>query len=283
MAVKTSKQSKKDTVKKVLKQQPAQAAPDMQQRNLQKWNLRFAFLLVAEAVAIVAVGGGQTVPVTTQYLAIDPLATEAAGHQVLAAATRHLFDVPLALVVAKFLVIFALAYLLAGTLWCGKYQAWLARGVNKLRWAALGLGGGVMAVAVAMLSGVSDLVYLWLIFGAVVLAGVCALSLELLGPGRRLRRLLATGAVLGALLPWLVFIGNAVAAALYGGTLPNFLYYIYISMFLLSSAGVLAGYLRIKQRGRWADTLYTERMFMALNFVAASVLALQIFAGALQP
>lgn len=123
---------------------------------------------------------------------------------------------------------------------------------------------------------------LWLIFGMVVMAGASAMAVELLGPGRNLRRLLAAVAVFGAVLPWLVFAGAMVAGGMFNGSLPNFLYYIYGSMFLLTVAVGLASYFRIKQRGKWADTVYAERMYMLLGFVAVSVLAWQIFAGALQ-
>ena len=45
----------------------------------------------------------------------------------------------------------------------------------------------------------------------------------------------------------------------------------------------LALYFRLNQRGKWASATYTEKMFMGLSLVAATVVALQISAGALQP
>jgi hypothetical protein len=46
-------------------------------------------------------------------------------------------------------------------------------------------------------------------------------------------------------------------------------------------AGALATHFRIRSKGRWADGYYTEGAFMTLGFVAMSVVAWQIFAGAL--
>jgi hypothetical protein len=237
--------------------------------------------MLLQAVAIVVFGGSQTVPITAQYLANDALASEAAGHQVLALATRHLADVPLSWVAAKALVIFAIVYLIAATVWRSKYEAWLDRGVNKLRWVGLGAGGGALAVTGAVLSGVSDIVYLALIFGAVFVAAMAGLAAELLGPDRRMRRLLVGSGLVAGILPWGVVIASLVGVCLYDGTLPTYLYYVYGSTFLLTVAVCMAGVFRLEQRGKWADTIYAERMFMILGFLAATVLAWQIFAGAL--
>lgn len=250
---------------------------------LRSWNIRLAALLALEAVAVAVIGTSKTVELTTQYLAKDALATEAAGKEVLSAATRHLADVRLAWIVAGFLLVFAVAYLLAATLWRKKYEAWLERGVNNLRWVALGVGGGVAMTVVAMLSGVSDVSALALVFGSVVLASLLAASVELLGAGRRLRRLLGLGALLGVFLPWLLLARIAFGSIMYDGALPIYLYFVYASVTLLLVAFGLAVYFRVKKRGKWLDTDYTEKMFMGLSFATATILALQIFAGALQP
>jgi hypothetical protein len=274
MAEKTLKKQKTTS-------KPKQLISDEERRSLRTWNIRFAVLLALQAIAIVVIGTHQTVPITTQYLATNTLLSEANGHQVLALATRHLVDVPLSWIVAKFLVVLALVYLLAATVWRKKYEAWLERGVNKLRWLGFGVGGGVMAVAMATLIGVSDIATLWLVFGAVVLVGGLAAIVELIGADRRLRCLAAWMAGFGAILLWLLFIVSLIGVFAFNGSLPTFVYYIYASMFLLSGAVALATYMRVTQRGRWASTVYAERMFMVLAFLAVTILAWQIFAGTL--
>lgn len=249
---------------------------------LRKWNLRLGLVLVLAAVAVLVAGSSKTVELTVQYLATDTLSSQVAQQEVLAGATRHLADVGLAWIVAASLLSFAVAYLLAATVWRKRYETWLSRGVNKLRWAGLGVGGGFALVAVAMLSGVSDVAVLALIFGSVVLAGIFAASVELIGEGRRLRKLLAAGAIASIALPLVIFVANIWGAAMYGGSVPAYLYYIYASLALLLLAVGMALYFRIKRRGKWADTLYSEKMFMSLGFVAAIILAMQVFAGALQ-
>ncbi|HEY5805984.1 MAG TPA: hypothetical protein VIS56_01190, partial [Candidatus Saccharimonadales bacterium] len=248
----TEKVAKAPTQKsKVTKQMPK--AEGEGRNSLSAWNLRLGLLLVAVAAAAVVAGGSKTVQLTNQYLAKDTLASEAAGHEVLAAATRHVADVRLSWIIAGFLLAFAVTYLLAATLWQKKYAAWLSRGVNKLRWAGFGVGGGIIVVTLAMLSGVSDISTLALVFGSVVLAGLLAASVELLGSGRRLRRLLAFGAILGVFLPWLISTANISGVVMYDGAVPAYLYYVYASATLLAVAVGLATYFRIKQRGKWAD------------------------------
>lgn len=240
-------------------------------------------MLLLLAVAVVVFGNSTTASFTTQYLAKDTLSSEAAGHEVLATATRHLWDVNLSWLVAKLLVIFGVVFLLAATLLRKKYEAWLDRGVNALRWVGLGVGGGAVFTTVAMLSGVSDVSTLCLIFASVALAGLLTATIEFVGPGRHVRRLLAIGALVAVFVPWLIFVRTAGAVVMFDGSLPMYMYYLYASGTLLVVAVALATGLRIKQRGKWADTFYTERMFMVLTFIVATIPALQIFAGALQP
>ena len=38
-----------------------------------------------------------------------------------------------------------------------------------------------------------------------------------------------------------------------------------------------------KKKGKWADYLYGERMYIILSLVAKSLLAWQVFAGTLRP
>lgn len=252
-------------------------------RSLRLWNVRLGVVLLLLAIAVVVAGNSTSVPLTMQYLTKDGLASEVAGHEVLAPAIRHIWDVQVSWIVAKMLAIFGIVYLLAATLLRKRYEAWLDSGVNVLRWLGFGLGGGVAMVAVATLSGVSDVSMLTLIVGSVILAAVLALAVELLGSGRRLRRLLGIGAILAIFFPWLVLARSAAGVVMYDGAMPTYLYFVYAVVTLLVVAVGLALYMRTKQRGRWASTFYTERMFIFLGFLVSVVLALQIFSGALQP
>lgn len=257
---------------------------DVQKRKLRLLNVQLGIILLVLAAAIVVAGNSATAPLTTQYLAKDVLATEAAGGtEVLAVATRHLADINVSWLVAKFLVIFAALFLLLATGLRKHYEAWLDQGVNKLRWIGFGLGAGAMAVAVAMLGGLSDLGKLLLIFALPVVLGVLLTAADLIGPGRKLRKCVAIAALFVAVLPVAVIGLQAAGSFVYGShNLPPYLYFIYGSMLLFMVAFGLAYVLRLGNRGRWANVFFAERGFMLLGFAAAVVLALQIFAGALQ-
>lgn len=250
-------------------------------RSLRLWNVRLGIVLLLLAIAVVVAGDSSSVPLTMQYLSKDALASDAASQEVLAPAIRHLADINISWLVAKFLAVFGVFYLLYATLLRKHYETWLESGVNKLRWLGFGLGTGTMAVAVAMLSGISDLGYLILIFSSLVILGVLSTIVELLGPGRRLRKYIIITALFTAALPVAVIAMTLAGVLMYDGTLPVFMYYIYGSMSLMSVAMALACIFRLRRRGKWANTYFAERMFMILGFLASSILALQIFAGAL--
>lgn len=257
-------------------------APANEKETLRKWHLGLGGMLIAEAVAVVVAGTAKTVEVTTQYLAKDTLATETAGGTAFATATRHLADVPISWLAAAFLVVFGAGFLLLATVWRKYYEAWLERGVNKARWVLYGLGTGLMAATVAMLSGITDLGYLLLIFGSLAVLGSLSTMVELLGGGRKLRKYIIITALATAALP-VVAIGLTLKGVLlYDGEVPTYLYYVYGSMFLAAVAFALGCILRLRRRGKWMSTFYAEKAFLLLGFGAATVLALQIFAGALQ-
>jgi len=262
---------------------PAIRNTEEQKRGLRNLSLRLGAVLLVLAIAIVIAGNSSTVPLTTQYLAKDVLATEAAGgKEVLATATRHLADINVSWLVAKFLVVFAALFILLPTVWRKHYEAWLDQGVNKLRWVGFGLGAGVAAAIITALSGISDIGYLLLIFASLAILGSLATVVDLIGPGRKLRKYVAITALGAAALPVVVIALTLGGTIVYGGNLPAYMYFIYGSMLLFTVAFALAYFLRLRRRGRWADSLFAERGFMLLGFTAAVILALQIFAGALQ-
>jgi hypothetical protein len=85
-------------------------------------------------------------------------------------------------------------------------------------------------------------------------------------------------------VPWLVIAGAIMAANIYGsGNIPGFVYGIYVSMFLFFTSFAVNMYLQYKKQGKWASYYYGERGYMVLSLVAKSVLAWQVFAGALRP
>lgn len=66
-----------------------------QSKSLYNWNIGLAIAHALQGALILLLSATKLHPVQTNYLTNDPLATELAGHDVVATATRHLFDINL--------------------------------------------------------------------------------------------------------------------------------------------------------------------------------------------
>jgi hypothetical protein len=251
------------------------------------WNKLMALLFAAQAVAVAWLGNATSSAVTTQYVTVDPLATEAAGQQVLATASRHMFDLRISWVVAAGLAVLALSHLALATIYRKRYEAEITSGVSKARWLTIGLAGAVMMLAVAGLSGVHSEALLAFMAGSVLLgAGLADATLRMKQSAdakRPLSHAMCVVATVVSLAPWAVLACNLWGVWRYDGALPTYLYAVYGSMFLLTLVTIVAVRWRMQRRGRWADSVYNERSLMVLGFVTASLLAWQIFAGVLYP
>src|SRR5438105_14630660 len=99
-------------------------------KKLQRYNLVAAALHGLQGIIVLVISDPTrgVEPITTNYLTQDRLASAAAGHPVLVAATHHLFDLNLAYIVAAFFFISAVAHLTVATIYRKKYQNDLRRG-----------------------------------------------------------------------------------------------------------------------------------------------------------
>jgi uncharacterized membrane protein len=248
------------------------------------WNRWLAALHVVQGLAILLLSATHLLPVTTNYLTTDSIQSAVAGHSVLASATRHLFDVNLAYVVAAFFFVSAIARLAAATVCRERYEADLKKGVHKLRWLDFALSTSIMLVAMGFLGGITDLSALIMIFSLGLVAGVAPLAMEAYSQNLRAPNWLScsVSCVVG-IVPWIVFAVYAWGAHAYGGHLPGYVYGVYISLFVLFAGFAANMWLQFKKQGRWADNVYGERMYMILSLVAQTALAWQIFAGVLRP
>lgn len=257
--------------------------------SLRKWNIRLGVLFALQAIGIVIVGTARSFPVTTQYLSVDALASDATGGQTLAAATRHLVDLRLSWVIAAFLLAFAVAHFVAATVYRKRYEARMQSGMNDVRWAAFGVGGGLALAATALLSGVYRLPDLVAMLVFTVIGCLTILVAEELtrraGEGKegKLSHLVCGLGVASLAFPLIILVNAAGGTFLFDGKLPSFVFGIYGT--IIASYGLLfwLTHMRLKRQGKWADTINTERAYMVLGLVAASAVAWQMFAGALLP
>lgn len=221
-------------------------------------------------------------PISIHYLTHDRLASAVSGQSVVSAAVRHLYDLKLAYVLAAFFFVGALGRLLATTVYRSGYESGLKTRINKLRWVELALTGGLMMSTVAMLSGILDVAALVMIFALTAVAGLLGWAAEnSLQSGRSAGWLgFWVGSLAGA-AAWLAIATTIIGALVFNGSIPVFIYFIYLSMFLLAAAFAANLYLQLKKSGRQGDYLYSERSFIFLSLFAEAALAWQVFFGAL--
>ncbi|HEU4914039.1 MAG TPA: heliorhodopsin HeR [Candidatus Saccharimonadales bacterium] len=252
---------------------------------LHNWNVWLAFIHAIQGAVILLLSTTKVFPVQTSYLTLDPISSELAGHPVLSGAARHLFDINLGYLVAVFFFMSAIAHAVIATIYRNRYEADLKRKINKARWIEYALSASTMMVGIAVLSGVADLSTLLMIFALDAIMNLLGLAMEVYNQGKNKPNWLVyvIGCVAG-IVPWFVFGFYVWAANIYGsGDIPSFVYWIYLSMFVLFSSFAVNMYLQYKKVGKWKDYLYGERMYMVLSLVAKTLLAWQIFAGALRP
>jgi len=247
--------------------------------SLYKWNVGLAALHLLQGIVIIILSKASTLPVTTHFLTTDTLATQTAGHPVLAVAVRHLFDVNLAYLVAAFFFMSAIAHLVVATVYRKRYEANLKTGINKTRWIEYGISASTMMVAIGLLGGIYDLSSIIMIITLVFIMSMMGLVMEVHNQSAKKTNWLSyiIGCVAG-IIPWVVFTIYVKGAYMYGsGKIPAFVYWIYASMFVLFASFAINMFLQYRRKGKWADYLYGERIYMILSLVAKTALAWQIF------
>ena len=281
VAKKTTKKSvaKKTTAKKKVK--------EITYASLLKWNKALFALHAFQAglITYFAYKADFTVEVTTNFLTVDPAVQAGGQGDLLIPATRTLFDVNLGYIVAAFFVMSAIAHLIVATAYRKTYEKNLEKGINRARWSEYMISASTMMVAIAMLSGITDLSSLIMIFFLVGFMNSMGLVMELWN--QKSKKTNWTSYLIGVkagLVPWVVIGIYFWGANIYGsGNIPTFVYAIYASLFVLFNLFALNMYLQYKGKGNWANYLYGERNYMILSLVAKSALAWQVFAGVLQP
>src|SRR5690606_16138813 len=160
-----------------------------------------------------------------------------------------------------------------------RYQRELAAERNRFRWVEYSLSASWMIVLIAGITGVTDVAALIALFGvnaAMILFGWLMETTN--GPGDQVDWTPFLFGCLAGIVPWAAVLVYLVGA---GSGVPGFVYGIYVSLFVLFNCFAINQWLQYRRRGRWADYLYGERVYIGLSLVAKSLLAWQIFANVL--
>lgn len=192
--------------------------------------------------------------------------------------------IQLSYLVAAFLLISALAHLLIATVLYDSYVSYLERGMNPYRWYEYAVSASVMIVVIAMLAGVWDLGTLVALFSLVAVMNLMGWMMEL--HNQTTEKTDWTAYIIGSfagIVPWVVIAITILSTVVGsdGGGPPDFVLAIYASLFVFFNLFAINMVLQYRETWKWQDYLFGEKAYIVLSLVAKSLLAWQVFFGAL--
>lgn len=242
--------------------------------SLRRYNVIAAVIHAAQAVAVVVLANGFSIPVTGTYLIGPP---GSPGE------TVAIFDVRVGLAVAAFLALSAIFHVIVSMPGAfERYRDGLKRQINVFRWVEYALSSSLMIVLIAMICGITDVAALLGLAGvnaAMILFGWLQEKYHQPGDGKWLPFLF--GCIAGV-IPWLAIVVYVAApGSTSGAQPPTFVYAIIISLFIFFNTFAVNQFLQYKPVGKFRNYLVGERAYITLSLVAKSLLAWQVFAGTL--
>jgi hypothetical protein len=197
----------------------------------------------------------------------------------------ELFEINIGAGVVGFLLLSALFhFLISSPVFFGRYSGGLKQNHNYFRWVEYSLSSSVMIWLIAQLTGVSDfagLVGIFAVNASMIFFGALQEKYETPGNGKGLPFIF--GSMTG-IVPWLIIIvytiqpGSESAAEI-----PGFVYGIIVALFVFFNTFAFNQAFQYKKIGRWANYLFGEATYITLSLVAKSILAWQVFSGAIIP
>lgn len=255
-------------------------------RNLQRWNLGVGIVHLAQGIAILVLSTSFSIAVVGTVMTGPPGAPDSLS------ASRTFFHFSLPIGIAVFLFLAAGDHLLMVVprirAW---YEANLSRGINVARWIEYSVSASIMIVLICLLNGINNLYALIALFGVNASMILFGLLMEKVNSGRdEVTWWPFWFGCIAGIVPWIAIviglISSSTAVTVDGvrvnpDGVPGFVFGIVISLFLLFNCFALNQWLQYRKRGRFADYLYGEKVYLVLSLVAKSALAWQIFAGTL--
>ena len=245
-------------------------------KSLRKLNLIAGGLHLASLLAILFLSTDVSLPVVATYMSDAP----GTGNF---AAPIELFSLNISYTVAAFMALSAFFHFFvsSGPIF-PKYVDGLKRHINIYRWVEYSLSSSIMIVIILQLNGVTDYIALIAIFGvnvSMILFGWLQERYSQPGSGDMLP--FWFGCIAGA-VPWVaIFINMLSPSGPPETTVPGFVIGIVISLFIFFNCFAIVQWKQYKAQGKWADYLHGERWYIILSLVAKSLLAWQVFVGAL--
>jgi len=245
---------------------------------LKKFNLFMGGMHFVQAIAVLLLSKNFLITISGSFLEFDKVARK------LVPTTKELFDVSLPLLIAAFLFISSAAHFIIATVYNNKYNKDLSIGINKARWIEYSVSASIMMVSIALLVGIYDLMSLVMIFALTAIMNIMGLVMEIHNQTTKKTNWLSyiIGCFAGA-IPWVAVAFYFWMGADNGSKAPDFVYWIFVSIFIFFNCFAINMILQYKKIGNWKNYLYGELIYIVLSLVAKSLLAWQVFAGTLRP
>jgi hypothetical protein len=260
------------------------AAVDIKINKLRRFNLIMGFLHLVQGIFMIVITfiidtPGETYPVYSNYLTFN---RELGG---LVANPQKLFDIPLGIGVALFLLLSAVAHFGLASFGFKWYASVLKKGMNPVRFYEYALSSSLMIVLIGLLVGMNDI-------GAIILAFAVNASMNLFGimmeyHNQYTKKTDWTSFIYGCIAgiaPWIVVFLYFMGAVNSGDAKPPaFVYAIIPTLFVFFNIFAINMVLQYKKVGKWKDYLYGERVYIVLSLAAKTTLAWLIFSGVFAP
>jgi len=243
---------------------------------LRTLNRTAGLLHLASFIAIILLANDASLPVNATYM------TEAPGTGSFSSPVQ-LFNHNIGYMVAAFLFLSAFFhfFITSGGNFA-RYTDGLSKHINVYRWVEYSLSSSIMIIVILQLNGVTQISTLIAVFGvnvSMILFGWLQEKYTTPGNGDLLP--FWFGCIAGV-VPWIVVVFNLLHPnGPSEAKAPGFVIGIVISLFIMFNCFAIVQWKQYKAQGKWANYLYGERIYIVLSLVAKSLLAWQVFAGAL--
>lgn len=256
---------------------------EKQLKTLNKFNLFMGGLHALQAVLLIILSDPNKgiFPLLTNYIKFDPIT------KITQNMTAKIGDIQVAYLMIGFFALSALFHFIIATVGRQSYETNLSKGINKLRWIEYSLSASVMMISIGFLSGIFDLSTLFMIFILDAIMNLMGYVMEktnsgIIKAGKKIDWLSYWIGCLAGITPWIVFAIYVWGITKYSNAqIPSFVYGIYITIFFFFNTFSINMALQYLGIGKWKDYLFGEKMYIILSLVAKSLLAWQVFFGAL--
>ena len=243
-------------------------------RKLRRFNLAMGFLHFFQGILMLILSNDFKLPITYTRPEFNPVT------ETISPVSETFINAQIGPMVAMFLFISAIAHFLLSTVLFKWYVKNLKNHINPARWYEYSISASLMIVIIAMLTTIYDFGTLLALFTLTAVMNLMGLMMEIHNQTTKETNWISyiIGCIAG-FVPWVVIFIPLITAE----SVPDFVIGIFISIAIFFNLFAINMFLQYKKKGKWADYLYGERMYIVLSLVAKSALAWQVFAGTLRP